>query len=124
MIPLRKVADREVALTSYYSKMFVLRSERKQFDYDGYIQGHVIKSAMDKVNGITDVKFTNVFDNARRLPRWYTALAKKYTSFKLNGNTVNLNVNDLHSTLTQYKNVVMYYHSLQMPMAMQLFTLK
>ena len=72
MIPIRKVNFDSVALTSYYSKMFVNRSDRKQFDMANHISNHIVSSTLDDKWHITDIKFGNVFDNTRRLPRIYT----------------------------------------------------
>lgn len=94
-VPIRKVNFDSVALTSYYSKMFVNRSDRKQFNYEGYVHNHIVSSSIDKTNGISEVKFGEVFDNTLALPRVYTILAKKFISFDCKGNTFKLNVNKL-----------------------------
>lgn len=90
-VPIRKVSPREVALTSYYSKMFVQRSERKQFNLVQHIQQHVINSSIDGLNDIHDIKFGDVFVNDVRLPRIYSTLSQKFTSFSCKGVTLHFN---------------------------------
>lgn len=92
-IPIRKVNYDSTALTSYYNKMFVNRTDRKQFNFDHSIQNHVTASSIDKINGISEVKFDNVFDNNVTLPRAYTALSRKFNSFVCNGHRLYFNVN-------------------------------
>lgn len=94
-VPIRKVDSNSVALTSYYSKMFVDRSARKQFHYEGYVHNHVVSSSIDKLNDITDIKFGDVFDNESKLPRIYTILAKRFMSFTCKGNVFKFNIKKL-----------------------------
>lgn len=95
-LPIRKVDANSVALTSYYSKMFVNRSERKQFDLEGYIHNHIVSSSIEKLNGIREVKFGNVFNNEDKLPRIYTTIAKKISSFELGDDTLYFDNNSRH----------------------------
>jgi len=82
VLPIRKVAPDKVALTSYYSKMFVTRSERTAFDYAQWIADKVTAIAIDANNNvITDVKMADVFDSKYTLPRLYTTLAMRISSF-------------------------------------------
>lgn len=91
-VPIRKVNFDSVALTSYYSKMFVNRSDRKQFDMANHISNHIVSSTLDDKWHITDIKFGNVFDNTRRLPRIYTTLARSFLSFSCRGQTLHFNI--------------------------------
>ena len=100
MIPIRKVDSNSVALTSYYSKMFVDRSARKQFHYEGYVHNHVVSSSIDKLNDITDIKFGDVFDNESKLPRIYTILAKRFMSFTCKGNVFKFNIKKLNDNFS------------------------
>ena len=100
-VPIRKVDYNSVALTSYYSKMFVNRSGRKQFHYEGYIHQHVVNSSIDKVNNITDVKFDNVFANDVALPRIYTILSKKFTSFRCKDNILLFDIKKVGDNFTE-----------------------
>ena len=108
-VPIRKVDSNSVALTSYYSKMFVDRSARKQFHYEGYVHNHVVNSSIDKLHDISDIKFGDVFDNESKLPRIYTILAKRFISFVCKGNLFKFNVKkieDNFSTRLRRKDII------------------
>ena len=91
-VPIRKVDSNSVALTSYYSKMFVDRSARKQFNYENFVHNHVVNSSIDKLNDISDIKFGDVFDNEKTLPRIFTVLSKRFISFACNDNLFKFNL--------------------------------
>lgn len=81
-LPIRKTASDTVALTSYYSKMFVTRSERSQFNYNEWLANQVVSAAIDNANTqVTDVKMADVFRPEFKLPRAYTTIAKRIRSF-------------------------------------------
>lgn len=100
MVPIRKVDYNSVALTSYYSKMFVNRSDRKQFDYEAYVHNHVVSSDIDADWHIDDIKFGNVFDGSIKLPKIYTVLARKFISFSCRGQTLYFNANTINDNFT------------------------
>lgn len=82
MLPIRKTASDTVALTSYYSKMFVTRSERSQFNYNEWLANQIVSAAIDDTNTqVTDVKMADVFRAEFKLPRAYTTIAKRIRSF-------------------------------------------
>lgn len=88
-VPIRKVDYNSVALTSYYSKMFVNRSIRKQFDIESYVVNHINTSAIENTNGITDVKLNDVFDGQLSgFSRQFTTLSKHFSQFTVNGVTL------------------------------------
>ena len=99
-VPIRKVDYNSVALTSYYSKMFVTRSDRKQFDVGNYITNHIVASTLDSKWHITDIKFGDSFDGKQTLPRIYTTLAKKFISFVCRGHTLYFNINSIDDNFT------------------------
>lgn len=82
-LPIRKVNDFRVALTSYFNKVFVDRSKRKTDDYERWLLS-TIKAAALKADDatITDLKLGNVFQEELQLPRIYSMLAKQITEFK------------------------------------------
>lgn len=94
-VPIRKVDFNSVALTSYYSKMFVNRSDRKQFDFDNFINNHIVSSTIDQAWHIEDIKFGNVFNGRLNLPRIYSTLARKFISFTCRGQTLYFNINNV-----------------------------
>lgn len=101
-VPIRKVAADSVALTSYYSKMFVTRSDRKQFDIANYISNHVISSTIDSKYHITDIKFGDSFDGSRPLPRIYTTLSRKFISFVCRGQTLYFDINNVGNNFKDF----------------------
>ena len=108
-IPIRKIDYNSVALTSYYSKMFVNRSARKQFDFDNYVNNQIVSSTIDDLYHISNIKFGNVFDNSLTLPRIYTTLSRKFVSFECRGQVLYFNANNLKSNfedVLKRKNII------------------
>lgn len=85
-LPIRKISDSEVALTSYYSKLFVKRTPRAAYNYERWLTNLIIELGIDDTNNdITNLKLNNVFDNYSKLPREYTMIAKRISSFDCKG---------------------------------------
>jgi hypothetical protein len=83
-LPIRKIKPHTVALTSYYGKVFVSRSEKKAYDSDSWLIKHLTLAALDDTN--TDVLGftpTNVFDNKFIAPRIYSGMAKYFKNLDL-----------------------------------------
>lgn len=82
-LPIRKTAPDTVALTSYVSKMFVKRTDRSNFNYDKWLTSVVMNLSL---NGdgtlVSEVRMSDVFTSDVHLPRVYTILARKLSSFK------------------------------------------
>lgn len=95
MVPIRKVDANSVALTSYYSKMFVNRSDRMQFNLENYVSSTINKYSLDKEHGIENVKLNNVFDNETKMPREFTVLSKSFSSITKSGITFYFDVNNV-----------------------------
>lgn len=82
VLPIRKTAPDTVALTSYYSKMFVTRSERAVSNYGRWLINKIISIGIDKDDGrITDMRMGDAFNNDLRMPRPYGAVSTKVTGF-------------------------------------------
>lgn len=82
VLPIRKISPTEVALTSYYSKLFVKRTTRAAFNYEKWLMDYIISTGIDGGNTtITELKLNDVFDNYRTMPREYTIVAKRVSSF-------------------------------------------
>lgn len=82
MLPIRKISASEVALTSYYSKMFVARSERAVFNYIDWLNNNIMAIAIDTNNPkVTDIKVGNVFDSEANVPRVYSSIAMRMSGF-------------------------------------------
>jgi hypothetical protein len=85
-LPIRKVNSSTVALTSYYGKVFVQRSEKKVANYAGWITNQVAVRGMDTGNTeITDMMLANVYDSNFHVPRIYSTLAQRFRSFTVAG---------------------------------------
>jgi hypothetical protein len=81
-LPIVKVSPIKVALTSYYSKLFVEKSERSVFNYDRWIANQVVSAALDQNNGnIDSIRISKAANNAIKVPRIYSAIAERCASF-------------------------------------------
>lgn len=95
-LPIRKISATEVALTSYYSKLFVTRTERVAYNYDKWLTGELTVLAIEGAD-FSDVKFNNVFYNKVPLPREYTIIARKFSSFVYKGYHFHFDYNKIES---------------------------
>jgi len=81
-VPIRKTKSGEVALTSYYAKIFVARSEKKVANYQDWIVNQVRLRGMDTADtSVTDMMLGNVYDSNHHVPRIYSTLAQTFRSF-------------------------------------------
>ncbi len=81
-MPIRKLSPTRVALTSYYSKVFVTRSEKQIHNYAGWITNQIAAMGMDPENTkITNLMLSNVFNSNNRTPRIYSIMAQRFRSF-------------------------------------------
>ncbi|QBX32367.1 putative RNA polymerase beta subunit [Pseudomonas phage PA1C] len=86
-IPIRKVNPLKVALTSYYNKTFVTRSERAENNYDTWLIRQIGVRARDNSDvSVTDVRYAELDQSMFVLPRVYSALGRAYRSFKNGAN--------------------------------------
>lgn len=82
--PIRKLNNARVALTSYYSKVFVDRSEKQVHNYPGWLTNRlVLQSTNDENARVRNLMFANVFDSTVRVPRLYSILAQRFLEFEL-----------------------------------------
>ena len=89
-MPIRKISPSKVALTSYYGKVFVERSERRVNDYPKWLRNHVMAAGLNTSNDvINNVVPGRAFDPSQNVPRLFSTLAMGFRSFdlKLNGAT-------------------------------------
>jgi hypothetical protein len=83
-LPIVKVNPTRVALTSYYSKLFVEKSDRAVFNYDRWVANQVVAAALSHDNPhIGDIRISKVADNSVRTPRIYSALAERCAGFTI-----------------------------------------
>jgi hypothetical protein len=82
-LPIVKVSPSEVAMTSYYSKLFVSRSERAVFNYPNWLLNQLTAIGVDPQDSrVTDLRLANVFDNEAKVPRTYSIIASRISEFK------------------------------------------
>lgn len=100
-LPIVKVAPDEVSLTSYYSKMFVTRTPRKQFNYTLWLGNEIVTAGIlgDKDSRIGEVKLSDVFDPSIKVPQAYSAIAMRLNSFECQGVPLYFNVNKIEENL-------------------------
>lgn len=85
-LPIHKVAPDRVALTSYYGKTFITRSNRKTNDYGEALRRAIMEMGLDAENqDILNLHPMDVFDREFECPRLYSILAKGFASFSCGG---------------------------------------
>lgn len=83
-LPIRKLSPDKVALTSYYSKVFVSRSDKQVHNYPDWLTNQIALRGMDPANeDVTHLMVSNVFKSENRTPRLYSILAARFRSFDL-----------------------------------------
>lgn len=83
-LPIRKLSSSKVALTTYYSKTFVTRSEKQVHNYSGWLTNQIAARGMDPDNkDVTNIMLANVYNSYDVVPRIYSTLAQRFRSFRL-----------------------------------------
>lgn len=81
-VPIRKIGPARVALTSYYGKLFIDRSENATVNYGRWITNRIRALGMDNQSHVvTSMKMSDNFDKTLYAPRTYSAIASKFKSF-------------------------------------------
>lgn len=83
--PIRKISPSTVALSTYYGKLFVDRSEKRRNDYGEWLKDAMNVAALTNPPLITDIVYGNVFGDSQPVPRTYSAIAKEIISFTAAG---------------------------------------
>lgn len=97
MLPIRKISPSEVALTSYYSKMFVVRSERAVFNYPQWLVNQIMaKSGDPEDHTVTEVRPSSVFNPDVALPRTYTTISMRISGFTSGDKHFSFDYNNRH----------------------------
>jgi hypothetical protein len=92
-LPIRKISPNQVALTSYYGKIFVARSEKKVNDYGRWLTDAIMLIGLSDQDLITDVVTGDAFQPSVAAPKLYTTIAKNFRSFTLRINDKNWKLN-------------------------------
>ena len=80
-LPIRKIAYNKVALTSYYAKVFVGRSEKQVNNYQGWLSNRIAALIMGNSDKIQHGLFADVFDQSAHTPSVYSAISRRMRSF-------------------------------------------
>ncbi len=84
-IPFVKVSPTRVALTSYYSKLFVDKSDRAVFNYDRWVSNRIVADGLNDSNRyIGNILISNVEEPSAKVPAIYAALAQRVAGFTVN----------------------------------------
>jgi len=82
-VPIRKVDESTVALTTYYGKLFVRRSEKRVSDAIGWLSRQVLAKGLDNEDKtIENIVPGCVFDNNVKVPRLYSGMAMAMSGFE------------------------------------------
>jgi hypothetical protein len=83
-VPIRKTKSGEVSLASYYSKVFIARSEKKVANYSDWIVNQVRSRGMDPEDkSVTNMMLGAVFDTNTHVPRIYSILGAAFRTFNV-----------------------------------------
>lgn len=85
-LPIRKTGPDSVALTSYYGKVFVYRSNKRTANYGTWLTNALMAAGFDPTNTlVTEPNPNNAFDNKFVCPRLYSTLAMVFRNITING---------------------------------------
>lgn len=86
-LPIRKISPSEVALSTYYAKAFVLRSDKSVVNYPKWLGKHINLLVSGEIKGaqLTGVKRLNVFHPDAVVPRIYSVMAQHYRELTIDG---------------------------------------
>lgn len=97
-VPIRKVSPTRVALTTYYSKLFVNRSERKVDDYGTWLANQLML-AIQLDDKVQNVSYGRVFKHTEVQPRHFSIMARRFKEFELAGYKFSFDIADWRKRL-------------------------
>lgn len=83
--PIRKISDSNVALSTYYGKLFVERSEKSSDDYGLWLTDSIRENTMTTPPIVLDAQYGNTFGDSQPVPQTYSSVAKEFSSFTVRG---------------------------------------
>ncbi|UQT03084.1 putative RNA polymerase beta subunit [Serratia phage vB_SmaS-Totoro] len=83
--PIRKISPSIVALSTYYGKLFVERSSRASEDLGSTLVDIITRASQMAEPLVTELVLGSTFAEDQDVPRTYSAIAKEFVSFILNG---------------------------------------
>ncbi len=98
--PIKKIKPDKVALTSYYNKLFVERSQRKADSLHEYLFKYIFSNGIQiPDNFINTVKINDVFDHDYKSSRLYSAMSMNFSTLVVNDYTFNFNHKEMEKEL-------------------------
>lgn len=88
-LPIRKINPTRVALSSYYGKTFVIRSEKRVNNYAVWLHNKISLLSLQDDPTVTELHPTNVFDSLFKAPKAYSTIAQYLKSFNYHGFELN-----------------------------------
>ena len=83
-LPIRKVKPNKVALTSYYGKIFVSRSDKVVHDYAKWLTNNVRTMGLDTEDPtVSELKMSRANLTKESLPRLYSILGSEFKTFNV-----------------------------------------
>lgn len=91
-VSIRKVKPDKVALTSYYSKFFISRSDKVVDNYERWLFNNIILKSREENSSIKSVVFNNVWSNEfKNVPKIYSVIAKRFSAISTAEFTLHFN---------------------------------
>ncbi len=85
-LPIVKIDEHRVALSSYYGKLMVERSQRSRNDYDKWLGETLVGIATDESDDrISNASVINVSNLDVKLPRVYNVISRRLSTFTADG---------------------------------------
>ena len=78
-LPIRKIDDSTVSLSSYFGKTFASRDDSRAFNYEKWLIANIRKNAFDQENkDVLETRSGNMFDNHLEAPYVYSVLSRNF----------------------------------------------
>lgn len=81
-LPIRKITPTRVALSSYYGKTFVIRTEKQANNYANWLHTQISYKSLQDGSDIKELHPSNVYDSLFVVPKVYSSVAQTLKSFK------------------------------------------
>lgn len=100
-LPIRKIAPDRVALTSYYGKLFIERTPRKQYNFytavNELIRKTYLSSSSDdlEMDPIVDLVLVNIYNNKENEPSIVSSLKQNFSKIQTKNYTIILDNKEL-----------------------------
>jgi hypothetical protein len=89
-VTIRKIGADRVAITSYYGKTFVDRNSRSVNNYGRWVGNQLMLMALNDDSELKNAKSNAVYSGRWPVPRGFSTIAQRFTSFEYRGFAINL----------------------------------